>query len=333
MCEVRIIHVEVVPKTIEPTISFRLGVSCRDAQQVVVAVSGGLFMPSDTFVGPAFEWPKQDSDDQGLQAALPNAGERQKREHWWMLAVRLGRRQLDHIESTRERDHKKDVHLDLEVSVRVLSSTAEPWPMGEVEAKIQPGVRLVATVNPTNARRVLMESDGYQGSFLRFKTIMSSIRHRIPSADWVHEFAPKLGLGTFEVVEIPDPSDLKGDLGERMAKAFEAARKARQSLRAGEWEDVCQDLRQVWELLRDTQFLGDLVRKDGYHDQAASSLCSALNGFYDLAAKFDHALARDRTTILPELKARKEDAYLVFANAMSVLNFIARKLQRTSARS
>ena len=141
-----------------------------------------------------------------------------------------------------------------------------------------------------------------------------------------------MGLGSFVVVEIPAAEVLGGDLGERMAKAFAAAQKARQSLRAGEWEDVCQDLRQVWELLRDEQFMRDILKKDGYHDDASSSLCSGLNGFFQLASKFDHALARDKATVLPELKAKKEDAYLAYASAMSVLNLIARKVQRTGAK-
>jgi hypothetical protein len=333
MCDIRIVHAEVIAKAVGPTLKFRVEVKSRDTQAVPVAIAGGLFVPSDTFVAPAFEWADQDRTEASFRAIVLGAAERNNRhETWWNLAVRLTRAELDHIESIRDKDPKKDVHLDLKVAVRMLASTAAPWLMGEVEAKVQPGVRLVATATAPNACRVLMEG-GNQNSFLQFLTRTCDVRHRIPAGDWVHEFAPKLGFGNFVVVEVPEVVVSGSDYGERMANAFAAAQKAKQSLQAGEWEDVCQDLRKVWELLRDDQDLRRILKTDGYHDDAATSLCSALNGLFQLASKFDHALAKDKATVLPELHAKKEDAYLAYASAVSILNLIARKFQRTKAKA
>lgn len=49
---------------------------------------------------------------------------------------------------------------------------------------------------------------------------------------------------------------------------------------------------------------------------------------FDFALKIDHALARDRQTILADIKPQKEDAYFAFTLASAVLNVITRKTNR-----
>jgi hypothetical protein len=113
-----------------------------------------------------------------------------------------------------------------------------------------------------------------------------------------------------------------------MEKAVKAADDAEKHLRAGEWDDVCKDLRGVWEAFKGYEFIKTVATKDGYSEEAAKSLNDAFQNLFDLAAKFGHVLGKDRKTVLPELHAKKEDAYMLYMIARSALNLIARKAKR-----
>lgn len=64
---------------------------------------------------------------------------------------------------------------------------------------------------------------------------------------------------------MPEPRDLAdAALSARMGKAVEAAVKAQESLRAADWSQVFDDLRGVWEALRDYNDVETLLRADGY---------------------------------------------------------------------
>jgi hypothetical protein len=327
--EAVITHIEVVPKTVETTLRFRVQLKFTDGQEVPISASGGLFCPSDTFVAPVFEWSDQDRGQLPLRS-YTYSDQSRRTTAWLNVGVRLGRRELDHIENVRDRDRKKDVHFSVKLALRLLvpKAVARPIKVEEPDRPSKPG--LGASTAPSAPPRVLVE--GSAGEILQLETTTVDLPYRFAATDWVHDYAPKLGIGSFAVFEIPDDWVADDKLGDHVKKAMEAAKKARQSLQAGDWEDVCHDLRKVWEILRDDQFVKDTLSKDGYSEEATASLCKALNGFFDLASKFDHALAKDKKTLLPELTARKEDAYLAFGCAMSVLNLIARKAQRTRSR-
>ena len=87
-------------------------------------------------------------------------------------------------------------------------------------------------------------------------------------------------------------------------------------------------LRPVWELLREVEEIKKLLRADGFPEEAALDFRGAVQKLFDFASKFDHALARDRETILPNIKPQKEDAYFAFTLAGAVLNVITRKTNR-----
>jgi len=89
---------------------------------------------------------------------------------------------------------------------------------------------------------------------------------------------------------------------------------------------VIKALRPVWELLREVEEIKKLLRADGFPEEAALDFRGAVQKLFDFASKFDHA--RDRETILPNIKPQKEDAYFAFTLAGAVLNVITRKTNR-----
>ena len=180
-----------------------------------------------------------------------------------------------------------------------------------------------------NTRKFLYEERS--GYVLKAGTHSQDLVVRVPGTDWVHDFAPTLGLGRFVVFEIPRTETFtsRGDIKDEVNAALESAAKAHESLVAGEWDEVMEDLRGVWELTRSkADDIKALLIRDGYTEEAAVSFADAIGRHFVLASKFHHRLDKQRKKIMPEIKAAKEDAYLVYAVAMSVLNLIARKVQR-----
>ena len=101
---------------------------------------------------------------------------------------------------------------------------------------------MTAQEKPTfkETRPMLGEADG--GS-LKTTTDRLDIQHRIPSADWVHDYAPKFGLGKWMVVELPQPDTIGTPARRARGAVPKAAGKARDRLHQGEWENVCEELR------------------------------------------------------------------------------------------
>jgi hypothetical protein len=318
-----LVAVEAIEKAVHPTVKFSLQIDLDPAKEVIVSATGALFLPSDTLLAPLFEVPEHEQFEFPLQASpVPNGAYKPTR-RWLRLGGQLSERDLDYIESHREKDRKGDVHLTIHVRVSTLVTTAEPWLAQTIVA--DKGVPVFAESKNPNGKALLRE-DPSKG-FLLERTVSVDKQHTIPGTTWLHDFAPRLGLGRFAVVEIPVIASPTA-LGERIDKAVKAADEAEKHLRAGEWDDVCKDLRGVWEAFKGYDFIKKVTIKDGYSEEAAKALDDAFQNLFTLASKFGHVLGKDKQTVLPDLHAQKEDAYLLYLLARSALNLIARKAKR-----
>jgi len=225
------------------------------------------------------------------------------------------------------------VHLTVRIAVRILAATAVGVSTKLVEGQSPKGAGAPAyPVSPRDSRLrdgdvVLVDSER---GFLEVRRTCRDLPIRISGSDWIHEFAPKLDIGQFVVFEIPQPP-LIGGTGtdfDRINEAIISARKAEQELRSGNWDDVMETLRGVWELLRNQQHIRDLLERDGYTPEAAEAFDKALQSLFTLSSKFVHRLDQSRQRIMAEIKPSKEDAYLAFGLAMGALNLVARKHHR-----
>jgi hypothetical protein len=54
--------------------------------------------------------------------------------------------------------------------------------------------------------------------------------------------------------------------------------------------------------------------------------------FIGFASKFHHKLDKSKKKITPEIKASKEDAYLIYTLSMNIVNLISKKMQRLSTK-
>ncbi len=95
----------------------------------------------------------------------------------------------------------------------------------------------------------------------------------------------------------------------------------------GDWNGVIEDSRAVWELLRNKDEIKDLLMRDGYSEQAFIDLNESLRQLFNFSSKFHHKEDKGKK-IMPEIKASKEDAYLIYAISMTIVNLISKKMQR-----
>ena len=102
-------------------------------------------------------------------------------------------------------------------------------------------------------------------------------------------------------------------------------------LREGEWDEVIKGARPVYELLRDQDFYSFLKEALGYPNDALEAFISSVSSAFEFASKSLHEVARPGQGggLRQQFHAAKEDAYLIYAVGVGVVNLVARKMQKS----
>ncbi len=168
----------------------------------------------------------------------------------------------------------------------------------------------------------------------------------IKQSDWVQRYAPKLGLGSFLLVELPDFSMdkfrdrfnnspfewVKNDLQAHAEKLNNALSEMKKSLIQGDFEHVMWSARRFFEVLR-FQRLDSLKDnfKQIYESRNGSvvgfdDLYKTLQHFFDFTSKFIHDKAKDSGALHITPSAHQEDAYMTYSFCLSLFNFMLQKV-------
>ena len=328
--EAQIFHVSAESTATGAYLRFVIELKYPERVEAPLALNGVLYAPHDTVVCQMLPFPDDTGINVGLRglegSSLPPRDVQTR--HLWLTA-KLGRLELEHLAKLRAKDPKGDVHFTVKVEVRYLESGAaivhldKGIPQKGFAAPMPLAAHQAETCRPRPPHRVLADNGP---GFVSVKTYRTSLQPRIASSDWTHEFAPKFGLGKFAVFELPQPEVMgTGSVQERVRLAIDAARSAEDELRAGRWPAACEALRKVWEVIRNDSDLEKLLVKSGYSTAAAASFNEAVAKLFDFSSKFMHITDKSGNPVPPQVKAEKEDAYLLFSTAMSLLNLIAQK--------
>lgn len=255
------------------------------------------------------------------------------------LIVELGERALDHIETLRDKNKKHDVIFVFDFSIRVFTPKLRiPVVKPLAQVKGPPGAVVAQALAYEASGRTdfysdvadlwLLSADSGR-TFADVVVAVPSFTVTIPASDFLHDFWSEWRRDRFVVFEVPSPDPTIKDPGmkERLIAALDSATNARQKLLAGEWNEVIECLRGVWELVRNQPALKELLAADGYSEEAINALEASFRGQFEFASKFVHREDRGKR-LNPELHAQKEDAYLVYSIALSLLNLLARKADR-----
>jgi len=247
-------------KSIFPSISFDVEISYGKYSEAIVNIGGWLATDDGKVIAEVKEEVIEPRRDSSI-GARGSAFDKEFKEAIYKttLIAPLSREALNHIEKRRKEDRKGDVNLTLILNVKTINSIAlisyvyeirrQDIGLAPIKIPARGGTAdwslLVYAYDPeyssTRTNLWVLSGDG-KPIFLGIseQTLKGTIK--ISSTDWIHDYAPKLGLGEYFVVEIPKGREV-------IKEAWSYVEKAEESFRRWETKGVYANCREVGYLL------------------------------------------------------------------------------------
>lgn len=330
-----------VQESINPELEFDVEIFIQEKYEVPIEITGHLFSDENKKLANIYECMYEPNRTIGL-SARDGSDVRGGKLVIKMIAP-LNHKVLDYIETLRTKNPKSDVILNLDIFIKTLVSKTNLSNMflmklEELSSKLPENYRNAETVfyqyrsrfSTSTNNMWILSGDG-SPTFIQIESRKFNNKVVISSSDWIHDYCPVFQIGRFSVFEylMPDYTEGAGDVEERLNESINALGKMEENMIKGEWNQVIEDSRAVWELLRNQADIKDLLMKDGYTEQAFEDLNESFKQLFNYSSKFHHREDREKN-IMPEIKASKEDAHLIFATSMAIVNLISKKMQRLS---
>jgi len=256
---------EVEPKPYEksvfPGISFDIEISYTKYKEAIISINGWLKTDDEKIVAEIREEVREGRRDSEIGGS-GSSFDRQFKEDVYKttLVALLDKRALNHIEKRRMEDRKGDVKLTLNLNVKTVDNRAVISHVYEIEpAKIGlTPIEISTGRGPTEDWRVLVYAyDPKYSSNRTNRWILSGNNNpvflaiseqtlkktiRIPSTDWIHDYAPKLELGEYFIVEIPKGKEI-------IEEAWGYVEEAEECFRGWNIGGVCNNCREAGKAL------------------------------------------------------------------------------------
>lgn len=191
--------------SVEPALRFETKLEMPGSREVVLSVGGALFTADGKRVATLIEDARSRLDMLPLSLGPAATEVPQSVASVAVLTATLSPRLVDHL--ARSRDPRGDLHLNVSMAIEYASPAAKPLrvELGEPAPNnpklypiaFQPGI-------PKEEGRTIWHllTDGAMGA-LTINRIERTVGVKVHGMDWLHDFAPVLGLGRTVVVEIP----------------------------------------------------------------------------------------------------------------------------------
>ena len=247
-------------KSIIPGLSFEIKISHIKYQEAITGVSGWLQTDDGKIVAEINETIRENPVPDEVGARDSGFDSRFKEEIYkTTLITLLDKRALDHIEKRRMADRKGDVKLTLNLNVKSIESRAAISHLHEVNPEsigLSP-IRVPTHRRETEGEIIVYAYDSKFSSsranrwilsgkgnpiFLSIKEQLIKVERTISSSDWIHDYAPKLELGEYFIVEIPKGKKIIG-------KAWDYIEKAEKCFKRWDTKGVYANCREIGSLL------------------------------------------------------------------------------------
>ncbi len=347
------IEVNPVQESINPELEFEIEIYIKSGYEIPLEITGCVFSENNKKLANVHEFIYESNKTIVLSAQDEESRGGEKQKLIIKVIVPLNHKVLDYIETLRTENPKGDVILNLDIFVKTLISKVNlshiffskeidfPYQLPDPYKEAMPiFYKYQSTLTERNVDMWILSGDG-SPTFIEIENNNFKNKVIIRSSDWIHDYCPVFQIGRFSVFEylMPDYIEGSGSIEERLNESINAIRKMEENMIKGEWNQVIEDSRAVWELLRNQEEIKDLFKRDGYTDEAVNALCGYKNsnekkhyGYFDnlfsFASKFHHKLDERKKIVQPDIKASKEDAYLIYATSMNIVNLISKKMQR-----
>ena len=263
-----------------PTIQFETTIEYKGGDETIVNINGWLEDKNNVKISHISEYFVFNSNENKLSARGSWADRNKKDENYrTRLVAELNDKTLTFIENNRKQNKKGDVNLKVTLDITSISSNANVAHVyrlkpSDIEIPIQ---QIQTSSGRTKEFEILCvaydseySTDKNNGWFLsgaggpEYLNVMKQkieYEFRIPSTDWIYEYAPKLGLGEQYIIQIP-----KGD--NVLVEAWNYVDQAESSYRNWNTKGVYANCRECGKLLDNkikekfgSKFL--LIKKDG----------------------------------------------------------------------
>ena len=336
-----ITKVEIYPskESLNPEIKIDIELTFPRLNEIPLEITGKIFSDNDKKIANIYS---QEFNRDDIELGATNYSTRQNETITLSVIAEFTPKVLDYITNRRESNKRGDVILNLFFLVRYLESKTvlSHMKLGEDYISQQSheyykGAKLVVyqyqrNFQQDNSNMYILSGDNGT-TFMRFRQRTIKKEYTIKSSDWLHDYCPVFNIGNFYVLEyeIPEFEEGTGDLNEKINESLNAITKMQENIRKGEWYETIENSRVIWELLRYNDDIKDLFQRNGYTEQAYEDLNKALVNLFNYSSKFHHKLDKEKK-IMPDNKASKEDAYLIYSLSMQFLNLVLQKSSRVS---
>lgn len=339
--EITKIKITPVQESINPELKIDIPILYTSKYEIPLSISGAILSEDNKKLSNLTEVKSDISQPFELNA---RGQEREtEQEVTFTLVANLNYRTIDRIENLRAKDRKGDIKIKLKLNVKSLESRASLSHMQVLDkAYISKdmkdalrnensliGYHFTDKFRSDRTDMWVISGDG-SPTFLQLKYYDFDVEKEIKSNDWLHDFCPIFQIGKFAVFEfqLPETIDKHGALPDKINEAIKSIENMENDLKKCEWNRVIEDARPIFELLRNTDEIKDLFQRDGYPEEAINDLSEAINKLFNFSSKFHHKMDKRKKKIIPEIKASKEDAYLIYSTGLAFCNAISKKIQR-----
>jgi len=209
-----------------PSILFEVEIGQVKYGEAIIGISGWLETDDGKIVAHVNEGASQGKRTSEV-AARGSFRDNMFREEKYqtILISTLDKTALVHIENSRMKEKKGDVNFTLTLVIKYAGSQAniftcfsiDPTKIGfnpipvQTSAGVQKGEILAyaydSRFSSSYTNRWIISGNG-SPAFLSLSDISLKTAVRIPSNDWLHDYAPRLSLGEYFIVEIPKGREL-----------------------------------------------------------------------------------------------------------------------------
>ncbi len=329
--------------SINPELIFDIIFIFNQKIEIPLQISGSLYSKDNKKIANLYQSLSNTNTSLELAAHSTSSDNDQKLNV--QLIAPLSEKALNYIQEIHNKSPKGDIDLTLNLNVQIMHSRTNlsyvhlenlskyPREFKEIFEDRQIITYKYQKDYFAPASNMWLLSGDNKPTFLEFKNYHIKESVRIISSQWIYDYCPVFQIGNFIVYELPIFEELDDlQLNERLINSINNIKEMKKHLLYGEWDDVIADSREIWELLRNTDEITNILINSGYTEEASEDLNNVFNGFFNFSSKFIHRLNKKKTDIIPRIPVSKEDAYLIYALSMNIVYLLVNKLKRLKNR-
>jgi len=254
------------------------------------------------------------------------------------LYAELNHKTIEHIEKVREKHQHKDIEFRVELQIKKISST---YNFNEQQNQIKQNNEIRSKQNQIMGSNLPYEQV-FNVPFLDITILNEQANFKIAQSDWINKFVEKIGIGKFILLELNSPQ-VKEFEDEKWKDLYirliERVNQIEEFIQKGEWYAALTPIRQFYENLKFNnsksihrefkEELKELFKTDNHSDESFNLFYDGIEKFFNFSSKYIHDKNNTDGQLNPVPVANKEDVYLCYSLAISILNLIGRKLSNS----